>query len=141
VFRRAVASFVEDLEALDEDIWTLVRRGDAERAARVYETFIAGCHEKAEQVDDSGGAAGSFVANLFCRWIAARRAAGANPAHTVRNLAAWIEDDPYGFCHRLEADSARAFGRKGLPALEQEVRRRAEAAYGRDYPTVAGVKS
>jgi hypothetical protein len=49
---RAVAPFVEDLEGLDEDIWKLVRRGEAERAARVYETFIAGCHEKAEEVDD-----------------------------------------------------------------------------------------
>lgn len=133
LYWRAVAPFVEGLEALDEDIWKLVRRGEAERAARVYETFIAGCYEKAEEVDDSGGAFGSFVENLFCRWISARQAAGADPADTARKLSARMEEDPYGFCHQLEADAARAFGRKGLPTFEQEVRRRFEAAEGRDY--------
>ncbi len=84
-------------------------------------------------MDDSGRAFGSFVASLFCRRIAVRRAAGANPADTARKLAAQMEEDPYGFCHRPEADAARAFGRKGLSAFEQEVRRRFEAAEGRDY--------
>jgi hypothetical protein len=74
------------------------------------------------------------VGNLFCRWIAARQAAGVDPADTARKLAARMEEDPYGFCHQLEAGAARAFGRKGLPAFEQEVRRRFEAAEGRDYP-------
>ncbi|MGH7898811.1 MAG: DUF6880 family protein, partial [Candidatus Binatia bacterium] len=131
---RAVASFVRDLEALDEEIWKLVSRGEAERAAGLYETFIAGCHEKADEVHDSGGGFGSFVATLFCRWIAARQAAGAEPADTAAKLVSWMEDDPYGFCQSLEAEAVKAFGRKGLPAFEQEARRRFEAAEGRDYP-------
>ena len=83
---------------------------------------------------DSGGGFGSFVSTLFCRWIAARQTARADPADTARKLVARMEDDPYGFCYRLEAEAAKAFGRKGLPAFEQEVRSRFEAAEGRDYP-------
>jgi hypothetical protein len=37
-----------------------------ERAVTLYELFLAGCYEKAEELDDSSGGFGMFVEGL-CR--------------------------------------------------------------------------
>jgi len=39
------------------------------RAALLYETFLAGCSEKAEELDDSSGNFGIFVDSLFSGWV------------------------------------------------------------------------
>jgi hypothetical protein len=39
----------------------------------LYEAFVAGCTEKADEVDDSSGEFGSFVIGLVRGWVAARR--------------------------------------------------------------------
>lgn len=56
------------------------------RAVGLYETFIAACYEKAEEVDDSSGYFGRFGGSLFARWVAARQAVSAEPADTVAQL-------------------------------------------------------
>jgi len=43
-------------------------RSSPSRAVTLYETFLAGCYEKAEELDDSSGSFGSFVGSLFCGW-------------------------------------------------------------------------
>src|SRR3989442_2919590 len=58
---------------------------------RRTETLIAGCYEKAEDVDDSDGSFGSFVASLFSGWTRARGAAGADPQDTACRLLAWMD--------------------------------------------------
>lgn len=120
-------SFVSGLEEVAAQIGTLANT-DPVRATAQYETFLAGCHEKADELDDSSGSFGQFVCGLICGWILARQASGGDADGTARRLLAWMDNDPYGFCHRIEKDVARAFDRAGLAAFEGQVRSRFEAA-------------
>jgi len=88
---REGTEFVAGLEETVSRLEKLVAT-DAPRAVVLYEAFIAGCYEKAEEVDDSGGEFGQFVEGLFLAWIQARQAAGAAPDHTVRALLRWIDN-------------------------------------------------
>jgi hypothetical protein len=91
ISEHASFSLVGELE------WVVARiAGTApERAVVLYETFIAACYEKADEVDDSGGYFGTFGGSLFARWVTARQAASADPAHTVARLLTWMADDQY----------------------------------------------
>lgn len=123
--------FVSDLEEVASEIEQIVAAEGA-RAARLYETFIAGCYEKAEEIDDSGGDLGMFVESLFCGWIKARTAAGADRAETAKTLLEWMDKDEYGFCHDLEREAVGAFDKAGLRSLEREVRARFERPLEQD---------
>lgn len=123
------ADFVAGLEESAKSIEKLVA-ADPSRAVLLYEAFIAGCFEKAEEIDDSGGDFGSFVEGMFLAWIRARQAAGAMPRETVAALFAWIENDDYGYCSGLASKAAQSLDRKGRAAWETELRRRFEAAGG-----------
>jgi hypothetical protein len=63
------------------------------RAVALCEAFLAGCHAKAEQLDDSSDNFGMFVKDLICLWIKARQADGAESDETA-TLLAWMDDDP-----------------------------------------------
>lgn len=117
-------SFVSGLETVAAQIDTLMAQGDPARAVTVYELFIAGCYEKAEELDDSSGGFGMFVEGLFGGWLRARAAADADPDETATALLHWIEDDPYGFCSHLEHQVVTAFTARGLAAFAQAVRTR-----------------
>jgi len=56
-------SFVEGLDRVEEKIARLVGSAPA-HAVALYETFLAGCYEKAEELDDSSGNFGMFVDGL-----------------------------------------------------------------------------
>jgi hypothetical protein len=124
---RVCFSFVSGLEEIAAEIAKLVSAEPA-RASALYETFLAGCHEKVDELDDSSGSFGQFVGGLICGWILARQAAWADADKTARRLLAWMDDDPYAFCYRIETDVARAFDQTGLAAFEKQVRSRFEAA-------------
>jgi len=124
---RACLSFVSDLDEIAAKIGQLTRT-DPARAMVLSETFLAGCYEKVEELDDSSGCFGQFVGDLFCGWIKARQAAGADPDETATRLLAWMDDDPYGFCYDLEKDAAKAFDKVGLAAFEKQIRVRFDAA-------------
>ena len=128
---RACFSFASDLEQVEEELAKLVGTAPA-RAVTLYEAFLAGCYEKAEELDDSSGSFGTFVADLFCGWTTARQAAGASPVHTAARLLSWIDDDPYGFCFGLEKDLAAALDKAGLAALVEQVRERFDAGGSAD---------
>lgn len=98
------------------------RRKDPTKAVEHIETFISGCYEKAEEIDDSGGSFGMFVEDLFCTWIKARQAAKADAHKTVRQLLEWKSDDDYGFCHEIERDAVKAFNRAVLRAFAEIAR-------------------
>jgi hypothetical protein len=124
---RACFSFVHGLDEVAAALGKLART-DPVRATAHYETFLAGCYEKADELDDSSGSFGQFVGELVCGWIKARQASGADPDETAARLLARIDDDPYGFCYEIEKDAAKEFDKTGLAAFERQIRARFEAA-------------
>ena len=120
---RSCFSFVSDLEEVERDIAPLLESAP-DRAVALYEAFLAGCYEKVEELDDSSGAFGMFVEELFCGWVKARQAAGAAPEETAARLLVWMDDDPYGFCYGLETKVASVLDKAGLAALVAQVRER-----------------
>jgi uncharacterized protein DUF6880 len=118
--------FVSSLEGVDGHLAELVR-ADPERAMSLYETFLAGCYEKAEELDDSSGNFGMFVVSLYCGWLKARQAARADVDATARWLLERMENDPYGFASTLERDAVKVMHKDGLAALERQAKARFEA--------------
>ena len=112
----------------------LTGTGEAPRAVALLETFIAGCYEKSEEIDDSSGSIGQLVEQLFCDWIRARQAANTEPSETAETLLSWMEDDDYGYCYRLEAGAVKAFDKAGLTAFERAVRARMAGQDKSAYP-------
>ena len=107
-------SFVDGLEQVEQRIAKLVRGAPA-RAVALYETFLAGAFQKAEEVDGSSGNFGTFVGTLIRGWVKARQAAGADPEATARRLVEWIDDDPWGFCYRIEHELVKVLEGVGSP--------------------------
>ena len=128
---RSCFSFVSDLEEVERDIAPLLESAPG-RAATLYEAFLAGCYEKVEELDDSSGAFGMFVEDLFCGWVKACQAAGAAPEETASRLLGWMDDDPYGFCYGLETKVASVLDKAGLAALVAQVRERLATPDGPD---------
>ena len=123
---RACFSFVSSLQAVAIQIELLLKT-DSARAAGLYEIFLVGCREKAEELDDSSGSFGQFAKDLICRWIKARQKAGAGPDDTAATLLVWMDNDPYAFCYQIEKAVAEAFDKAGLAAFESLIRSRFEA--------------
>ncbi len=120
-------AFVNGLETVASRIEQLVQ-GDPGRACGVYETFLAGCSAKANELDDSSGGFGQFAGDIICGWIKARCAADIDRDETVVMLLAWMDDDPFAFFHGFEKQVVEAFDTNGLAVFEQLIRSRFEAA-------------
>ena len=133
---RACFKFAGELDELASRIAEL-EATDPARTVALYEAFLAGCYEKVGEVDDSSGSFGQTVGQLFCAWTAARQASGADPDETAVRLLRWMDDDDYGFCHRLEKALAPAFDKAGLAAFVKHVRARFDSA-GRLGPSGGG---
>lgn len=123
----AAWSFVDDVQDVSNGIGKIIQK-EPERAARLYELFIAACYEKADEIDDSSGNFGMMVEDLFCGWIKARQAAKDNPYETAIFLLSWMEDDPYGFCHDLDREAVKVLDRNGLDALVKQIRTKFESS-------------
>ena len=121
--------FAQQLEEVKSDLDALVEAGEAQRAVDLYELFLAGCYDKAEEIDDSGGTLGQFFAELFVSWIKARQKAGCRPEETVNLILRWMENDDYGFCFDIEEEVAKALDREGGRLLRQHVEDRFEEAF------------
>ncbi|MCF7643624.1 hypothetical protein, partial [Acinetobacter johnsonii] len=67
-------AFVSGLEEIAAKVEKLVTK-TPRRAVDLYETLLAGCYEKANELDDSSGNFGMLVEDLYCAWIKARQAA------------------------------------------------------------------
>lgn len=118
--------FVSSLAGVATQLAKLLR-ADPGRAVGLYETFLAGCYEKAEELDDSSGNFGMFVVRLYGDWIKARQAARADGDETARLLLDRMENDPYGFAHTLEREAVKVMNKDVLAAFERQVRARFEA--------------
>ena len=130
---RACSAYVDDLEEIEARIVALAA-SDPVKAVTHYETFLACCFEKIQEVDDSSGSFGPFVAGLFCGWIKARQAAGADPQETATLLFAWMDDDPYALCYQIERDLAEVLDEAGLSAFVAMARGRFDAAARKGSP-------
>lgn len=124
-------SFVDDVQDVANDIGKIIKK-EPERAAHLYEIFIAACHEKADEIDDSSGNFGMLVEDLFRGWIKARQAANDDPDETAKSLLSWMEDDPYGFCHDLDREVVNVLDKKGLDAFVQQIRSKFESTLTQD---------
>jgi len=124
------AAFVSGLEDLKREIAALTASSPA-RAVVLYETFIAACNLKAEEIDGSDGEFGTFAGSLFCGWIQARQAAGADPGATAEILLTWMKNDDYGFCNELGSDAVKVLDSAGMAAFERAVRVRFEDSCGK----------
>jgi tetratricopeptide (TPR) repeat protein len=123
----AAWSFVTGLEEVEGQIEKFLHH-KPEHAIDLYETFIAGCYEKADEIDDSSGIFGMFVEDLFCGWITARQAASADAEKTAERLLNWMDKDDYGFCYQLEREAVKVLTKKGLSPFAIQVRSRFDAA-------------
>ena len=65
ISEHASFSLVNELES----VAARIADADPERAVGLYETFIAACYEKADEVDDSSGYLGMFGGSVFARWV------------------------------------------------------------------------
>ena len=120
---RDTSGFVSVLEEIDGQISELIPT-DPWRAVHLYESFLAGCYEKAEELDDSDGDFGMFASSLCCRWIEARQAALANPDETATLLLDRMKTDSYGFLNDISRDAAKVMNREGLAAFERAAKSR-----------------
>ena len=98
------------------------------RAVALYETFLAGCYEKAEELDDSSGSFGMFVDGLFCGWVKARQAAGADPDETARRLSPGWTTTRTASATSSRRISAKVLDKRGLAAFETPIRERFDGA-------------
>ena len=124
-------SFVDDVQNVADAIEKIIKK-EPERAAHLFEIFIAACHEKADEIDDSSGNFGMLVEDLFRGWIKARQATNHDSNVTAKSLLSWMEDDPYGFCHDLDREAVKVLDKKGLEAFACQIRAKFESALSQD---------
>jgi len=123
---RSCSQFVEGLQEVAARIDVFLTT-DAARAAGLFEIFLAGYREKAEELDDSSGEFNQFSKDLICRWVKARQMSDADAGETATTLLAWMDDDPCAFCYEIERQLAEALNEPGLTAFERLIRARLDA--------------
>ncbi len=121
---------MNDVQDVVNDIVKIIKK-EPERAANLFEIFIAACHEKAEEIDDSSGNFGMLVDDLFHGWIKARQAAKDDANEIAKSLLSWMEDDPYGFCYDLDREAVKVLNKKGLDAFSRQIRSKFESVLGK----------
>ena len=127
-------AFIDDLERVKDNIDALLKDEKVKQAATLYEIFLSGCYEKADEIDDSGGDLGIFFEELFCSWIEARQKAKCDSQETINQVLKWRENDEYGFCHNIEKSIVKIFCGNELKIFESIVKSRFEDAYRRESP-------
>jgi len=121
--------YVRKLENVKEKIDDFVMKGAAKQCVPIYEMFLSGCYEKAEEIDDSGGNLGMFFEELFCSWVKARQKAGYADKETVHQILKWMDNDAYGFCYDIEQNLVKVLNRQGLSLFETSIRSRFDKAF------------
>ncbi|MHB8279567.1 MAG: DUF6880 family protein [Candidatus Humimicrobiaceae bacterium] len=129
-----VWDFIDDLERVKDNIDALLKNGKAEQAVSLYEIFLSGCYEKADEIDDSGGNLGIFFEELFCSWIDARQKAKYDSNETINLVLKWMENDDYGFCFNIEKSIVKIFCSNELKIFELSIRSCFDNAYRLESP-------
>lgn len=118
------------LGGLEEIETAIARLKPSRKAVELYETFLAGCYAKADDVKDDLGGFGGFIETLYLGWIRARQKEGFDSHETVEKLLKWKENDQYGYASDIEGKAAKVLDRKGLAALEAVLLARLEPGPG-----------
>jgi uncharacterized Zn finger protein len=121
--------FVRNLDGVKDQLDAMVKADRARQAVELYETFLAACYDKADEIDDSGGSLGDFFQGLFVSWIHARQRAGCPAEDTIRCVLRWIDHDNYGFCHDIEGAVAKVLDRCGLALFKAHLEQQLDAAF------------
>ena len=129
-----VGAFIDDLERVKDNIDALLQDGKAKQAVTLYEIFLSGCYEKADETDDSGGSLGMFFEELFCSWIEARQKAKYDAKETIDQVLKWMENDDYGFCFNIEKSIVKIFCSNELEIFESSIRLCFDNAYRLESP-------
>ena len=128
------SDFFDGLERVKDKIDILLENGKAKQAVYLYEIFLSGCYEKAEEIDDSGGDLGMFFEVLFCSWIDARQKAKYDSKQTIDQVLKWMKNDDYGFCYNIEKSIVKIFCRDELRIFESMIKSRFDDAYRLEDP-------
>ena len=120
--------FVRQLEQVKSQLDRMAKADEVRQVVGVYEVFLAGCYDKAAEIDDSGGNLSMFFQELLISWVKARQRAGADPTKTVRCILQWMDHDEYGFCYGIEGDVAKALNKTGLDIFKSSFESRLETA-------------
>lgn len=115
---RASWGFVEGLDAVKDKLEKLMKTNPGE-AMGLFDIMIAGCYEKAEEIDDSSGGLGMFIDELFGGWIKAAQAADTNPAFVASRILQWQEEDDYGFTYEIWKQVSPILNAKGKAAYRK----------------------
>ncbi len=128
-------AFVSGVSDVRDEIVALATNGSPRRALPLLESFVAGCHAKMDEVDDSSGFCANFAGELPIHWARARGTVGCDGADTVETLVNWSTADEYGIYGDVLTACVPALGEDGLDALEHVGRAQLDAAaegtYGR----------
>jgi len=116
--------YVQRLENVKSKIDGVATKKAAKQCVPLYEMFLSGCYEKADEVDDSSGRFGDFFQELFCSWIEARQNAGYEAEQSVYQMFKWMDNDEYGLLHDVEKSLVEVLDREGLALFEARIRSR-----------------
>ena len=120
--------YVRKLEIVKEKLDALAMKRAAKQYIPLYEMFLSGCYEKADEIDDSGGNIGKFFEELFCSWVKVRQKARYADEETVHHIQKLIDNDAYGFCYHIEQKLVKVLNRQGLSLFETSIRSRFDEA-------------
>jgi len=127
--------YVRRLETVKSKIDGLATKKAAKQCVPLYEMFLSGCYEKADEVDDSSGCFGEFFQELFCSWIEARQNAGYEAEQSVYQMFKWMDNDEYGFLHDVQESLVEVLDREGLALFEARIKSRFREALFKADPT------
>ena len=131
-------NFIQGLEDIKKRIDYLVENGEAGETIHLYEMFLSGCYEKADEIDDSSGSLGMFFEALFCSWVRARQKAECSSKETIYQILKWMDNDDYGFCYNIEKSVVKVLNRDGLLLFEASIQTRFDEAFLSAKPKTPG---
>lgn len=89
--------FFSELSLAKSTIDTLRSSGLANDAAHLYEIFLAGSFEKANEVDDSDGDFAFWIRDLLSDLVESLQEGEHPPDKIAAKIVGWIDKDEYGF--------------------------------------------
>jgi tetratricopeptide (TPR) repeat protein len=117
---REAYSFCQELEGVLNELSDYAKE-NPKSALPLFKIFIAGCLEKANELDDSGGNLGMFLDDLFLKWTWCCEASEMPKEEYLQNLKHWLTVDEMGYCYDLENTIIPALGERFQKALEKDL--------------------